>query len=263
VLVPVLINRQDMWSGDSHIPRLTNQPRREWIYRQTLPPGRHIIGYEVQKVSAAVDYFQSRQRQADGRQPKIGVAGYAEGGLIAFYAAATDQRIEAALVSGYFDSRQRTWEEPIYRNVFGLLREFGDAEIASLIVPRALIIEHSAVPEIGGPPASREGRTGAVPGRLKTSDYQSVEAEFERARALVKAGPPKDFDRIRLITGTEGLTTGPGSDRALMAFLKALGVPVTELKPPRQRRAAAVLTRCPGHPACQSVPVANHPQMNT
>jgi hypothetical protein len=154
--------------------------------------------------------------------------------LIAFYAAALDWRIEAAMVSGYFDSHQRLWEEPIYRNVFGLLREFGDAEIASLIAPRALIVEHSVVPNLEGPPTPREGGTGAAPRRLKTPDYGSVEAEFERARVLLKPGQTKDFDRLRLITATEGMTTGPGSDRALKALLDALGVPVRKLKQPDQ-----------------------------
>ena len=232
VLVPVLINRQDTWSGNPRINRLTNQPHREWIYRQAYPLGRHIIGYEVQKVSAAVDFFEDRGKKAQGKRPKIGVAGYAEGGLIALYAAALDRRIEAALVSGYFDSRQRLWEEPIYRNVFGLLREFGDAEIASLIAPRALIVEHSNVPHVDGPPAAREGRTGAAPGQLQTPDYGSVEAEFERARALLKAGNPRDFDRLKLISGTEGMATGPCSDRALAAFFDALGISVEQLKQP-------------------------------
>jgi dienelactone hydrolase len=227
VLVPVLINRQDTWSGNPRINRFTNQPHREWIYHQAFPLGRHIIGYEVQKVLAGVDFFE-------GRRHRIGVAGYAEGGLIAFYAAALDRRIEAALVSGYFDSRERLWEEPIYRNVFGLLREFGDAEIASLIAPRALIVEHSVGPQVNGPPAPREGRSGAAPGHLHTPDYASVEAEFERGRALLKAGNPKDFDRFRLITGTEGVTTGPGSDRALEALLGALGVVGANLKQPGQ-----------------------------
>jgi len=67
--------------------------------------------------------------------------GYAEGGLIGLYAAALDTRIRAALVSGYFDSRQHVWQEPIYRNLFGLLREFGDAGVASLIAPRGLVVE--------------------------------------------------------------------------------------------------------------------------
>jgi dienelactone hydrolase len=227
VLVPVLINRQDTWSGNPRINRFTNQPHREWIYHQAFPLGRHIIGYEVQKVLAGVDFFE-------GRRHRIGVAGYAEGGLIAFYAAALDQRIEAALVSGYFDSRERLWEEPIYRNVFGLLREFGDAEIASLIAPRALIVEHSGGPQVGGPPAPREGRSGAAPGQLHAPDYASIEAEFERGRALLKDGNPKDFDRFRLITGTEGMTTGPGSDRALAALLGSLGVAGANLQQPGQ-----------------------------
>ena len=66
VLVPVLINRQDTWSGITNIlpgpsisaapgsgtmttSRMTNQPHREWIYRMAYEVGRHIIGYEVQK----------------------------------------------------------------------------------------------------------------------------------------------------------------------------------------------------------------------
>ena len=63
--------------------------------------GRHPIGFEVQKVLAAVDRFRARR----GETAKIGVVGYAEGGLIAFYAAAIDTRIDGALVSGYFDRR--------------------------------------------------------------------------------------------------------------------------------------------------------------
>ena len=246
VLVPVLIDRQDMWSGNARINRFTNQPHREWICRQAFPLGRHVIGYEVQKVLAAVDFFEGRTQKAEGRKPKIVAAGYAEGGLIAFYATALDRRIEAALVSGYFDSRQRLWEEPIYRNVFGLLREFGDAEIASLIAPRALIVEHSAVPNVEGPPAPREGRTGAAPGKLQAPDYESVEAEFERARALLKPGQAKDFDRFKLITGAEGMTTGPGSDRALTALLDALGVPVGKLKQPGKAPADSRVAFDPG-----------------
>ena len=104
--------------------------------------GRHVIGYEVMKVMSAVDWF----RQSADKDKKIGVAGYCEGGLIAFYSAAIDKRIDAVLVSGYFNSRQKVWDEPIYRNIWGLLTEFGDAELASLIAPRPLIVEHSHGP---------------------------------------------------------------------------------------------------------------------
>ena len=245
VLVPVLINRDDTWSGNPQIKRFTNQPHREWLYRQAYEMGRHIIGYEVQKVLAAVDWFSTQPRSSRREEAQtskvekkslltsaatgIGVAGYGEGGLIAFYSAALDPRIDAALVSGYFDSRQRVWEEPIYRNVFGLLAEFGDAEIATLIAPRSLLIEHSTGPLVDGPPKSRSGRSGAAPGKLKPHELESVEAEFERARALLAAGKSAGFDSLKLFSGNEGTATGPGSERALVGLLNALGVPVKDL----------------------------------
>jgi hypothetical protein len=43
VLVPMLIDRKDTWSGNPAI-RMTNQPHREFLYRMAFPVGRHIIG---------------------------------------------------------------------------------------------------------------------------------------------------------------------------------------------------------------------------
>jgi len=154
--------------------------------------------------------------------------GYGEGGLLALYTAALDNRIESTLVSGYFDSRQHISEEPIYRNVFGLLHEFGDAEIASLVAPRGLIVEYSTVPKVEGPPKPRDGRSGAAPGRLKTPDYSTVETELQRAHGFL--GGNKQLDRLELIAGNQGTTTGPGSDRALAAFLKQLDVKAQHVK---------------------------------
>src|SRR5947209_1453706 len=59
VLVPVMIDRTARWSGHADI-RVTDQPHREWIYRQAFHMGRHVIGYEVQKVLAAVDWFKRK-----------------------------------------------------------------------------------------------------------------------------------------------------------------------------------------------------------
>ena len=56
VLVPVLIDRKDTWSGIPGV-RMTNQPHREFVYRMSFELGRHIIGLEVQKILAAVDWF--------------------------------------------------------------------------------------------------------------------------------------------------------------------------------------------------------------
>jgi dienelactone hydrolase len=220
VLIPVLIDRSDTWSGNPAF-RMTNQPHREFIYRMAFQMGRHIIGYEVQKIRALVDWFA----QNDAGKMPIGVTGYGEGGLLAIYSTAADTRIDAVVVSGYFQSRQRVWEEPIYRNVWRLLSEFGDAEIASLVAPRTLIIEASVGPEVEGPPEPREGRSGAAPGRLISPPTESVKAEFDRASQFYKN--LEADENIVLVDGS----VNSGSDAALARLLAALGSS-DELKPP-------------------------------
>ena len=129
--------------------------------------------------------------------------------MLALYAAALDTRIDAVVVSGYFDSRQNLWQEPIYRNVFALLDEFGDAELASLVAPRTLVVEACRVPNIEGPPQPRDGRqASAAPGRLATPSIATLQAELDRARTLVGGLPmPVDF---ALVASKEGVGP-PGS----------------------------------------------------
>ena len=213
VVVPLLINRDDTYSGNPTLGAMTNQPHREFIYRMAYQLGRHIIGYEVQKVLSLVDWMSLTELP-------IGVIGYGEGGLIAFYSAAVDTRIQAAAVSGYFQSRQSVWREPIYRNVWGLLHEFGDAEIASLIAPRPLIIEASRGPEVAGPPTPRPGRSGAAPGQLVSPPIDSVESEFNRARDLYQQLGNRE-DALHLISTEDRL---PGSQETLSTLLAGLGV---------------------------------------
>lgn len=190
VLVPMLLDRSDEFSGIPEV-RMVNQPHREFIYRASYELGRNIMGYEVQKVLSGVDWFLNE----DDSLP-IGVIGYGEGGLIAFYSSAIDIRIDLTCVSGYFQPRENLWREPIYRNIWSLLYEFGDAEIASLIAPRKLIIEHCNFPEISGPPQPSQNRSGgAAPGIIATPSYDSVKSEFDRACELVKPLNP-DFNLI-------------------------------------------------------------------
>jgi dienelactone hydrolase len=225
VIVPALISRADTYSGNPLLHRFTNQPHREWIYRQAFEMGRHIIGYEAQKVFAALDWFVDQDSTATltaGQSARrIGVMGYGEGGLIALYAAALDTRVDVAVVSGYFGPRERVWEEPIYRNVFGLLDEFGDAEIASLVAPRNLLVEYSEVPKVDGPPKPREGRAGAAPGKLTTPDLAAVQKEANRAGDFF---PSSLRFPLEFIHGDGGRTVNAGSERALSAFLKSLKV---------------------------------------
>jgi dienelactone hydrolase len=222
VLIPTLINRDFMWSGNEKIGKLTNLPHREYIYRMAFEIGRHIIGYEVQKVLAGVDWFS----QCQPARP-ISVMGYGEGGLLALYSAAADTRIEAACVSGYFQAREGVWQEPLYRNVWSLLQAFGDAELAGLIAPRALTVEGARGPEIPYAVSPPPGRGNAVarinavaPGRLVSPRLSDVKAEVERAR------PPFEklgvTERLRCVASGDGQGE-PGSAEALSAFLRGAG----------------------------------------
>jgi dienelactone hydrolase len=195
VVIPMLISRDSEFSTNDRYGVKTNVPHREWIYRQSFELGRHIIGYEVQKVLSVVDWFKAQPEQLP-----VLVAGLGEGGMIALYAAALDTRIDSCYVWGYFGPREQMWSEPIYRNVFGLLNEFGDAEIASLIAPRPLSIHHLGFPSVPGPAAAQKGeRSIAAPGKIVTPSLDAAKAEVQRAQAIV----PGDW--IQLCTEEQGL----------------------------------------------------------
>jgi dienelactone hydrolase len=201
VVVPMLIDRQEK------ISRLT---RREFLYRSAFELGRQLVGYEIQKTLAVVDWYNK-----SWPAKPVGVIGWGEGGLITQYAAAVDTRIDAACVSGYFDSRQNIWQEPIDRNVFGLLEQYGDAELVSLIAPRPFIVDAAR-----GPEATIPGGRGA-PSRVVTPALGSVKEELARAERLIeKLDPPA---KLQLVEGGQKPLTG----QALGQFLKSLTADAT------------------------------------
>ncbi|MFI4874858.1 MAG: dienelactone hydrolase family protein [Blastopirellula sp. JB062] len=170
VIIPTLVSRgRSVRAAPGHKGRfkLTN---REYLYRSSFVQGRHVIGYEIQKVLSCVDWFS---RQTD--ENEIGVIGYGEGGMLALYSAALDSRIDRAYVSGYVAPREEIWKQPISRNVFGLLERFGDAELLTMLWPRTCVIERAAHPQLtlsGG---------GEAPAAITTPSDQAVDREIARA----------------------------------------------------------------------------------
>jgi hypothetical protein len=211
VLVPLLMDRSDIYSGVRGM-RMTNMPHREFLWRLAYPVGRHIIGIEVQKTLAAVDWFSLQSPKV-----MIAVAGYGEGGLIAMHSAALDTRIERVLVSGYFGPRRRLWSEPVYRDVWGLLPDYADSAVAGLISPRKLIIESAPGPSVSGPPAPAGERRGADPSG-KLAPFSPEEVEAERGRI---AGEKPQLVR----------SPAPGSDAALAALLGAARLRTAQAPP--------------------------------
>ncbi|MDE2816522.1 MAG: hypothetical protein OXM03_09915 [Chloroflexota bacterium] len=236
VVVPVLIDREHTWSGNPAI-RMTDQPHREYVYRMACEMGRHVIGYEVQMLLALVGFFAAQPVPED---VPVAAFGYGEGGLLALYSGALDERIAAVGVSGHFRNRTQLWQEPLYRNVWRMLRGFGDAELASMVAPRALIVEAANAPDIPGLPPILDlervrGRVGA-PGKIEPAPLAEVRAEVARARLAYAACDAAD----RLVLAEPHADDpGPGSAAALAALLHGLGVETGDKAPasaPRDAR---------------------------
>ncbi|HLH53938.1 MAG TPA: hypothetical protein VKY92_10015 [Verrucomicrobiae bacterium] len=229
VLIPAVVGREMIQpQGRGRITA------REFVYRPAYELGRHIIGYEVQKVLALVDWLE-KDRSPD---QKIGVAGWGDGGMLALYAAALDPRIRVAWVSGYFSDRRSLWQEPVDRNVFGLLEQFGDAELASLVYSNTLIIEAAKAPE-----ATYSGAGVGAPSQVVTPPLTEVQSEFEKAARL--CGLKTDDARLQFHSSSQGHGP-PSTTEATQAFLSALSPgtalatpPDISAKPNRVRDAAA------------------------
>jgi dienelactone hydrolase len=128
VLSPVLLSTGSKYSGNPEL-RMSKLTHREWIYRMAFPVGRHPIGYEVQKVLAAVDWFAAAKCETS-------VYGKGDGGVIALFAAVLDPRIAAVEADGAVIEPKSLRDERVYRNLFGILRDFGDAEIRQMLGAR-------------------------------------------------------------------------------------------------------------------------------
>ena len=220
VVVPRLIDRGYDLSTVARGAKPTAQPQREFIYRQAFEMGRHVVGYELMALAGLLDYVNDELpiAQAD----RFAVVGYGEGGLLALYLAAIDPRVEVVGVSGYFGPRERLFDEPIYRNVWGLLDEFGDAELATMIAPNKLIVEAAAVPKLI-PPGKELAGKNVTPGTLTTPKLADVKREIDRAHAFT-AGHPKFANHIKLVESDNG-TGEPWSDEFVKAITAAFDKP--------------------------------------
>jgi cephalosporin-C deacetylase-like acetyl esterase len=190
ILIPTLISRK--YEARNGRAKMTN---REFIYRSAFEMGRHVIGYEIQQVLAAVDYFAK-----DDKTP-IAVVGYGEGGMLALYSGAIDPRIKRVGVAGYFGRKERVWQQPIDRNVFGILNEFGDGDVAAMITGE-LGLESSVYPTISLP------SEGGAPGELKKLPFMERDKELNAESARIG----------RIIADGRGLTEHRGATPDLQSL---------------------------------------------
>jgi dienelactone hydrolase len=128
---------------------------RDMLHKKAVIAGSTLMGLEIAKIQRAVDYLQSLPEVDPTR---IGMYGLSKGGHYTLYTAPLETRIKAAVVSGWFNHRKRKLLAPkvgpgmfflthTHRSEYylpDLLARFGDAELAWMIAPRALMIENGA-----------------------------------------------------------------------------------------------------------------------
>ncbi len=114
--------------------------------------GETVAGMCVWDLMRAIDYIQTR---TDWKIDRIGCVGFSGGGMQALYAAALDERIEIAMISGYLygfkDSLQLLNGNCNCNYIPHLWEHFDMGDIASLIAPRPLMVQSCKGDHLNGP----------------------------------------------------------------------------------------------------------------
>jgi dienelactone hydrolase len=103
--------------------------------------GQTIMGRRLWDLQRAVDLLQSRPEVISDR---IGCVGLSLGGEMTLYLAALDDRIQAAVISGFLNTFRQTFFAVEHCNcgyVPGILKYAEMGDIAALIAPRPLLVE--------------------------------------------------------------------------------------------------------------------------
>lgn len=181
VISPVLVGTKTDLSGHPDI-RQTNLTHREYLYRLGFNLGRHPVGYDIERTLTSLQLLKSNFKKS-GQTRKIILVGTGDGAVVAQNVAAiAPELIDAVVLHGDFGPPEVVWQEPISRNVFGQLTNFGDAELASLMLPAHVVIEAGQLPDGDSPPEPKVGEAKiAAPGMIKSPELSEVKKEFERA----------------------------------------------------------------------------------
>lgn len=127
---------------------------RDILNKKANMLGMSLVGIESRKLMRVIDWLEA-QPQVD--KSRIGMYGLSKGGQYTLTVAALEPRIQAAVVSGWFNDRAKKnlaernrkggmfFLTHVHRSEYyfwNLLNRFSDAELGWLIAPRALLIEN-------------------------------------------------------------------------------------------------------------------------
>jgi hypothetical protein len=151
----------------------TDVKTKSRLDRLAILGGSRLQALEQAKVLRAVDFLKSLPEVDPAA---IGIYGISWGGRTAMYAAALDERIAAAVISGHFNHTVRMMVESSphftpyidtaedYAFFSGLIVDFSDSDVVSLIAPRPVFVEAGT--------------------RDRGVYYPLAQAEFERVKTI-------------------------------------------------------------------------------
>lgn len=153
------------------------------LHRLCVLAGGTLLGLDMLASSRAVDLLVA----AGGVEPsRVGIYGLSRGGQTALFLPALDQRLRASVCAAYFNTRLAKLAGPCSRTNYvdwfaegqilpSQVRYFADADLVSLIAPRAFAVEAGALDTAVDQEAARQeaGRARlhyerlGVPGRFE------------------------------------------------------------------------------------------------
>ena len=168
VLAPHMVG--GFGAGESRPLFVPDLGRADWamartqLYRKSYLIGERLIGTEFMCISRLLDYVTTLPEVDPGR---IGFYGLSQGGLTALMLPAVDERIQVTVSSAFFQQRLgkmidydypaspyiSTCEEDRFFHAW--LKYFDDADVVSLICPRAFAAETGRHDPATWPEASR------------------------------------------------------------------------------------------------------------
>jgi dienelactone hydrolase len=142
------------------------EPKENSCFRLStnlLMVGKTLAGYRVHEMMCCVDYLLSRH---DTVPDRIGCMGFSGGGLVLALTAAIDERIRAAVISGYTNTyRDSILAKPHCSDNYipGILNAAELPDIIGLIAPRPLLIQ-----------SGQEDRGFPIEGAIKAINHLKV-----------------------------------------------------------------------------------------
>ena len=142
VLLPVLIDRGNEHSITQNGAFETGLTNREFCYRPAFELGQHLIGYELQKIFAAGENLRWGNPRGKNT-PLVGLIDLGGNGSLGLYAAAFGKLMAFAQINLGNSMAVPMDQQPIDQNVFGLVNNFGFAELLSMAAPKRMVLSES------------------------------------------------------------------------------------------------------------------------